>query len=137
MLHGRENLNICSKIKVDSLYTKEGMERLAKIVEEARGENSLRRFSEMTEVSVNVLSALEKGEKKNPDPLTIKKIARFTRYSFEQLMAIATQTPESLAIEGERFRTAGDLWAIVQMLPKEEKAKLCKMLVDYFISGEN
>lgn len=122
----------------DGRFTKEGLKRLAQIIRQARGSQSYRQFEEKLggEPSHATLWRLEHGVGKDPDLSILKKIAPFTPYSFEELLAIALQEldepvqqiPTSVS---HRVVTAEDIWPLVQALPDVEKSRLGQMLFTY------
>lgn len=112
----------------DSPYTQQGLEELARIIRSSRGSKSQHDFEKLVDVSHATISRIEQGLVKEPSIATLIKIAPHTPYNVAELIAIALGLSETEAVR--QFRTAEDVWAIVEMLPKSEAGRLIKMLVE-------
>lgn len=110
----------------NTINTLDGREALARIVRQARGSKKVRAFAREVGISHAVLSRLERAETKSPADSTLIAIAPFTSFSFEELKSILASraTPEI-----RNYRTAKEVWSIVQELPREEKALLGQMIL--------
>ena len=116
-----------------SLYTSAGLEKLAQIIRQARGDLSFRQFQEVTGVAHGVIRRIENLDAKMPDPTTLKLLAPHTPYTYRQLQAIAMQE-DDLAFEIERqYWSAEDVMPIVRELPETEAARLAQLIIDYIM----
>jgi len=109
------------------IATTEGLQRLAQIVQEARGKRSYRDFGEATEISHATVRRLEKGEVDNPEVHTLQKLAPYTPYNVSELVAIVSGRPPE---EVRKIFTASDIWPHVEQLPVPEQQKLLLRLID-------
>jgi transcriptional regulator with XRE-family HTH domain len=86
----------------------------------------LREFEELTGVSDAVVRRLELQEVKNPDDVTLIRIAPRTPYTFEELKAIAQ---ERQVAEIRKYRVAEDLLPMANELPVQERARLAQLII--------
>jgi transcriptional regulator with XRE-family HTH domain len=109
-----------------TLYTEQGLVRLAEIIKQARAGRSYRDFESETGVSHATIRRLEHCEVRNPEDLTLMQIALFTPYSYEELKAIAQERERG---EVRKYRIAEDLLPMVNELPDREAARLAQIIV--------
>ena len=105
-----------------------GMDRFIQIIVKARGEYSVREFSEKLGLSHTTLRRLEAGLTKNPDQSTLNMFAQYTPYTADELRAIIEERPPA---EIREMVTAEDFLKIAKDLPADEVARLVHLLVDY------
>lgn len=110
----------------ESLYTTDGLKKLADIVRTARGDRGYRAFERLSGVSHAVVRRIELEEVKNPDDTTLAKLAPYTPYNFDELKAIAQ---ERLVGEVRKYRTAEDLLPLVAELPVAERSRLAQLII--------
>ncbi|HEY9737572.1 MAG TPA: hypothetical protein V6D06_14860 [Trichocoleus sp.] len=115
-----------------SLYTEQGLLRLAEIVKRSRGGRSYRDLEALTGVSHATIRRLEKLEVKTPEDSTLQSLAPLTPYSFEELKAIGQERERP---EIREYLVAEDVWPIVSSLPANEAARLAKMIIDLLAAG--
>lgn len=112
-------------------YTEQGLEKLAEIVRNARGNMSERSFAEKIGVTNTTISRIEKCEVREPKIDTLDKLTSAVGYNREELIAILEMTPNNPNKQPARlYKTAEDAVPIVDQLPKREMAKLAKYLID-------
>jgi transcriptional regulator with XRE-family HTH domain len=109
-----------------TLYTEQGLLRLAEIIKQARGNRSYREFENVTGVSHATIRRLELREVTTPEDTTLSQIAPFTPYTYEELKAIAQERERG---EIRKYRIAEDILPMVKELPVTEAARLAQMIV--------
>lgn len=116
----------------NTLYTAEGLQRLAEIVKQSRSGRSYRDFRNLTGVSYTTIKRIEDCMVKEPEISTLTRLAEFTPYSLEELIAIAQSQTEVAPVR--EYRVAEDVWMMVEMLPNSELGRLIKMAVDKLVN---
>lgn len=112
-------------------YTEEGLEKLAEIVRNARGNMSERSFAEMIGVTNTTISRIEKCEVQEPKLDTLEKLSGAIGYTREELISILEMNPNNPNKKTAKlYKTAEDAVPVVDQLPKREMAKLAKYLID-------
>ncbi|MGA9377827.1 MAG: hypothetical protein WBV73_03405 [Phormidium sp.] len=110
----------------DSLYTEQGLLKLAQIVKQARGSRSYREFEVLSGVSHTTIRRLEFCDVKNPDVATLANLAVHTPYSLEELIAVGEEREK---VDIRQYRTAEEAIDVVDQLNHQEAAKLAQMII--------
>jgi transcriptional regulator with XRE-family HTH domain len=106
-------------------HTGAGLLRLAEIIKQVRGRYSYREFEGITGVSRATIRRLELSEVRNPEDSPLIQLAPHTPYCYEELKAIA-QERERREIRKYRIE---DVLPMMDQLPKQQKARLARMIV--------
>jgi transcriptional regulator with XRE-family HTH domain len=109
-------------------YTEEGLEKLAEIVRNARGNMSERGFAQKIGVSNTTIKRIEDCAVQEPEISTLAKLSVVVGYTKEELIAILEMTPKKPP--ARIYKTAEDAIPVIEQLPKREKMKLAKYLID-------
>ncbi|MBD2771202.1 hypothetical protein [Iningainema tapete] len=110
-----------------TLYTLEGLQKLAEIVNQARGHMSYRDFGDKIDISHTTLRRIAQLEVKEPEISTLAKLAPHTPYSLEELIAICQSSNAPTRVR--TYKTAEDVLPAVEELPPTEAARLAQMII--------
>jgi transcriptional regulator with XRE-family HTH domain len=110
-----------------TLYTYEGLEKLAEIIRTARGHEKVRPFARKVGVSYATIDRLEKGEVLEPEIATLEKLAPHLGYTRDELVAICAG--ENAPQPVREYKFAEDVIPIVDQLPDREAAKVAQHIV--------
>lgn len=110
-----------------NLYTRSGLEKLAQIVKNARGTDSVRAFAKKAGISHRTVTRLEDADLQEPEVTTLQKIAPLTGYTKEELIAILESKPHGQEVR--EYRTAEDVMPIVNQLPEQEAARVAQHII--------
>jgi hypothetical protein len=116
-----------------TIYTREGLQKLAEIVFKARNGEGMRPFSIKTGLSHSTIDRLEKAEISQPDFLTLEKLSPFVGYSVQELIAICSG--DNAVLPARTYYQAEQVFPIVDQLPKHELAKMVFYLVKKIAAG--
>lgn len=105
-----------------TLYTYNGLEKLAEIIRTARGHEKVRAFARKVGVSHATIDRLEKGEVLEPEITTLEKLAPHLGYTREELIAICAGDNSPHPVR--EYRLAEDVIPIIDQLPDREAAKI-------------
>jgi transcriptional regulator with XRE-family HTH domain len=110
-----------------TLYTYDGLEKLAEIIRTARGHEKVRPFARKVGVSHATIDRLENGEVLEPEITTLEKLAPHLGYTREELIAICAgdNSPQPM----RPYRLAEDVIPMVDQLPDREAAKVAQHIV--------
>jgi transcriptional regulator with XRE-family HTH domain len=110
---------------LSSIYTPDGLARLAKIILAARQARrmSLRSFATLVGVTHKTIDRLETCQFKEPTNDTLARIAPHLGYTLEQLIAIASEKPLS-----EKPKTPEEVLPFVSNLNLEQLRQLVSLL---------
>lgn len=117
----------------ESLFTVEGIERIAEITIEAKGKYSYRYFSDLTGISYGTLRNLVNAENQSIDYPTLEKLADYTTYTFEELLAIGMGEVETRP--DRVLRVAEDVLPFAKELSDREVARLIGLLAGRLAGG--
>lgn len=114
-----------------TVYTYEGIEKLAEIIRVARGHLSGRAFAKKVGLSTTSIERILKGEVKEPELKTLEKLAPHLGYTREELMAICAgdNSPQPV----REYRLAEDVIPIIDQLPPREAAKIAQHIIAQLI----
>ena len=115
----------------DSSFTPTGLAKLAQIVKTARGRLSVRSFATQVGVSHTIINKIEQERAKAPEVSTLEKLAPFTPYTLEELLAIATERTNP---EKKEIVTAEDLLPYLLQLPLSELGRLIQLIGEIVIN---
>jgi transcriptional regulator with XRE-family HTH domain len=110
-----------------TVYTYEGIEKLAEIIRVARGHESARAFAKKVGLSPTAIDRILKGEVQEPELKTLEKLAPFLGYTRDELIAICAgdNAPQPV----REYRLASDVLPIVDQLPDREAAKVAQHII--------
>lgn len=109
------------------LYTRDGLEKLSEIVRTARGQDSVRNFAKRVGVSHRTIKRLEESDLQEPEVTTLQKIAPFTGYTKEELIAILEGQKHKSEVR--EYRLAEDIIPALDQLPDTEAAKVAQYII--------
>jgi transcriptional regulator with XRE-family HTH domain len=115
----------------NSSFTPAGLSKLAQIVKAARGRLSVRGFATQVGVSHTIINKIEQEKAKAPEVSTLERLAPFTPYSLEELLAIATERTNP---EKKEIVTAEDLLPYLLQLPLSELGRLIQLIGEIVIN---
>lgn len=118
-----------------SLYTRDGLQKLAEIVRSARGNDSVRAFAKKAAVSHRTITRLEGADLQEPEVTTLQKLADLTGYAKEELIAILEGKEHSPEVR--EYRLAEDVMPIINQLPEIEAAKVAQMIISSLVRRKN
>ncbi len=118
-----------------TLYTVEGLQKLAKIARDARGQMSYRDFAAKTKISNATLGRIENLEIKEPEISTLIKLSVFTPYNLEELIAICHSKEEPATVR--EYKTVEDVLPMVNELPVREKLRLIQIVAERIADNIN
>lgn len=110
-----------------TLYTYDGIEKLAQIIRTARGHEKVRPFARKVGVSYATIDRLERGEVREPAIDTLEKLSPYLGYSREELIAICAGENSPQPIRA--YRLAADVLPIVDQLPDREAAIVAQHII--------
>lgn len=110
-----------------TVYTYEGIEKLAEIIRVVRGTQSGRAFAKKVGLSPTAIDRILKGEVIEPELNTLEKLAPHLGYTREELIAICSgdNSPQPV----REYRLAEDVLPIINQLPDREAAKLAQHII--------
>jgi len=111
-----------------TLYTTEGLHKLAEIVRQVRSDMSYRDFAAKAGISHATIRRIEAEEVKEPEISTLTKLAPFTPYTIEELIRICQQSSGKLP-DVRTYRLAEDILPMVDDLPDIEAAKVAQAII--------
>ena len=118
-----------------TLYTSAGLAKLAEIMEQARGGLSYREFEAVVGISHATIRRIEKGDVKEPEIATLKKLAPHTPYILTELIAICRGTPNE-ETEVRQYLVAEDVLPYVRELSDLEAARLAQIILARLVRME-
>lgn len=110
-----------------TVYTYEGIEKLAEIIRAARGHESGRAFAKKVGLSPTAIDRILKGEVMEPELKTLEKLAPHVGYTREELIAICAG--ENAPQPAREYKLAEDVIPIVDQLPDREAAKVAQHII--------
>ncbi|WP_100898173.1 hypothetical protein [Nostoc flagelliforme] len=110
-----------------NLYTRAGLEKLAQIVRDARGQKSVRAFATAVGVSHRTIARIEDADLHEPEISTLQKLGPMTGYTKEELIAILEERHDDQAFR--EYRTAEDVMPMINQLPDTEAARVAQSIV--------
>ena len=114
-----------------TLYTYEGIEKLAHIIRSVRGREGVRPFARKVGVSYATIDRLEKCEVLEPEIGTLEKLAPHLGYTREELIAICAG--ENAPQPAREFKLAEDVFPIIDQLPDREAGKVAQYIISRLI----
>lgn len=99
--------------------------KLGEVIKEARGNASLQDFGDMMGVSWMTISRLEKAQHK-PDIDVLNSLSKCTKYTVEQLVAIAVGKENPVAIK--EAVNGAQAYVLLKKMPHPEIEKLILLL---------
>ena len=114
-----------------TLYTYEGIKKLAHIIRSVRGREGVRPFARKVGVSYATIDRLEKCEVLEPEIGTLEKLALHLGYTREELVAICAG--ENAPQPAREFKTADDVFPIIDQLPEREAGKVAQYIISRLI----
>lgn len=109
------------------MYTYEGIEKLAEIIEKARGHLSKRAFAKKVGLSPPAIERILKGEVKEPELKTLEKLAPHLGYTRDELIAICAS--ENAPQPVREYKFAEDVIPVVDQLPDREAARVAQHII--------
>jgi transcriptional regulator with XRE-family HTH domain len=110
-----------------TVYTWEGIQKLAEIIRQARGHLSGRAFAKKVGLSPTSIDRILGGEVKEPELKTLEKLAPHLGYTRDELIAICAgdNSPQPF----REYRLAEDLIPMIDQLPDREAAKIAQHII--------
>lgn len=110
-----------------TVYTWEGIEKLAQIIRAARGHESARSFAKKVGLSPTSIDRILNGVVMEPELKTLEKLAPHLGYTREELIAICAgdNSPQPV----REYRLAEDVMPMVDQLPDREAAKVAQRII--------
>jgi transcriptional regulator with XRE-family HTH domain len=110
-----------------TVYTWEGIQKLAEIIRAARGHLSGRAFAKKVGLSPTSIDRILGGEVKEPELKTLEKLAPHLGYTRDELIAICIgdNSPQPV----REYRLAEDLIPMIDQLPDREAAKVAQHII--------
>jgi transcriptional regulator with XRE-family HTH domain len=116
-----------------SIYTFEGLQRLAKIIRDARGHEPKRAFARRLGVSHRTISRLEESDVQEPEITTLQKLAPALGYTKEQLVAIL-EDKKSTTLPQNKIVVASEIFPVIDQLSRAEIGKLIHYATDKLVA---
>lgn len=114
-------------------YSPDGLNQLAEIAKQARGNLSLRQFARVTGLSQAALGRIERKEVVMPEVSTLERLAPHTPYGLNELIAICKDFPVE---EIRQYRIAKDVLPIINSLSRAEVQKLLYIIIDLLLPAQ-
>ena len=110
-----------------TVYTYEGIEKLAEIIRAARGHLSGRAFAKKVGLSPTSIDRILNGEVMEPELKTLEKLAPHLGYTRDELIAICAgdNSPQP----AREYKLAQDVIPIIDQLPDREAAILAQHII--------
>lgn len=114
----------------------EGIQKLATLIKQKRGEMSLPQFGEIVGLSYVTIWKIELKERNKLQMDTLAALAPVLGYSMEELTEICTGKKNPLPPPKREFLTAEDVLPIIHQLPPDEKKRLREIDLDTMSNKE-